>query len=92
MATNGTEHPKLPPASPAPCAHEHLQFASGTFVIQCIDCRQKWMGVVGDTWTPNLNLQGVVMYPPRDTRHDRWVLARTEPLVEKPAKKPLVKK
>lgn len=74
-----TQHPK----PPAPCTHEHLRFSAGAFCLNCIDCGQQWLGVVKGTWTFNVQLQSVPMYPPHDTRHDAWVIARTEPLAKK---------
>lgn len=81
--------PKLPQATPGACAHEHLRFQDGTFHLICIDCDQQWAAVKDGAFA--FTLRSVPMYPPRDTRHDRWVLSRTQPL-PKPPEKPPVKK
>lgn len=84
------KHPKLPPASPAPCAHEHLKFVNGTYMIACIDCDQRWAAVKDGV--PDYTLQATPMYPPRDTRHDKWVLPRTEPITPGPGRTVMKKK
>lgn len=74
--------PKLPPASAGPCGHEHLRFDEGSFHLICIDCEQKWAAVKnGDIL--DYALRSVPIYPPHHTRHDRWVLSRTQPLPKK---------
>jgi hypothetical protein len=71
-------HPVLPRASTGACPHEHLRFKDGSFLIECIDCEQLWAGLDKSTGAHALHLKSIPMYPPRDTRHDRWVIARTE--------------
>lgn len=80
-------HPKLPPASPAACAHEHLKFEDGTLHLVCIDCDQVWEAVWGKHHGTNMALAGVPMYAPRNTRHDRWVMPRTDKLPPPPKAK-----
>ncbi len=66
------------------CPHWHLKFSDGHFVVQCIDCDQKWVGING-AGAHAVELKGQMTYPFRETRHDRYVLSRTDK--EKPIKK-----
>lgn len=67
----------LPP-TPGACAHAHMRFRDGTFILQCIDCDQQW-GAMKDGML-DYRLKAYPIYPPRDTRHDRWEVSRTEPV------------
>jgi hypothetical protein len=62
------------------CVHEHLKFKDGSFGIACIDCSQEWQAVKNGQ--PDFTLKHAPVHAYRETRHDRFVLARTEP--EKP--------
>lgn len=73
----GDEHPSLPAASSGACAHEHMAFSDGSFQLSCIDCGQNW--IAAKDGMPDYSLKSVPMYAPRNTRHDRWVMPRTEP-------------
>jgi hypothetical protein len=59
------------------CEHNHLRFTDGHFTVKCIDCDQKWAGV-DDGGAPAYTLKSQMPQSFRETRHDRYVLARTE--------------
>jgi hypothetical protein len=61
-----------------PCSHQHLKFSDGSFLLSCIDCGQSWAGIDA-AGAPAMALKSVPMWAPHDTRHDRWVVSRTEP-------------
>ncbi len=69
----------------SPCAHEHLRFEDGSLHVVCIDCGRPWIALQAKGGPIDYTLGSVPIYPPRDTRHDRWVLSRTAPL-QKPTK------
>lgn len=70
------KHPKLPPATvPKKCPHEHLKFEDGTFTVACMDCPQRW-DARAEKGGQDYGLKATPMYPPRDTRHDPFVLPR----------------
>jgi hypothetical protein len=72
----------MPPEAkpPASCAHEHLAFEDGSLHLRCIDCGRYWIGLVGKGGAVDYTLSSSPVYPPRHTRHDRWVVPRMEPL------------
>lgn len=76
----------LPPTTEGACAHAHLRFEDGSFILRCIDCGQAWTAI-NNQGAAAFNLKSTPIWPPRHTRHDRWELARTEPL-KKPKTKP----
>lgn len=61
------------------CKHKHLRFLDGSFLIQCIDCDQKWAAVDARN-APDYTAKGKPMFAPFDTRHDRWEMPRTDKL------------
>lgn len=71
------------------CPHNHLRFSDGHFVVQCIDCDQKWNAVDDDFGSPAYELKSIMPQPFRDTRHDRFVLSRTEKVPAAQTKPPV---
>lgn len=65
------------------CTHEHIRFEDGYFHVVCIDCKATWMAVTAKHGAPDTARAFAVTDPFRATRHDRWVLPRTEPLSKK---------
>lgn len=69
-------------AAPA-CRHEHLRFEDGTQHVVCIDCGRPWVALTHKGGPVDFSLRSVPMLPPHETRHDRWVMPRTQPLPKK---------
>jgi hypothetical protein len=82
------KHPSLPPATPDGCPHEHLRFVDGQLHIACIDCEKHWGALTNRGGPMDYNMAGKIMFSGRDTRHDRWVLPRTQPLPKDPPPAP----
>lgn len=67
------------------CPHPHLRFEDGAMHIVCIDCGQVYGALDRKGGITQPTAAAEYIDPFRATRHDRWELARTEP-IKKPSK------
>lgn len=66
------------------CPHEHLRFEDGTQHIVCIDCGRPWAALVHKGGPVDFSTRSQMVTLGRETRHDKWVMPRSEPLPKRP--------